>query len=116
MPLTCSRGAARGGDVVQHRRRHGAEVDDVEPGRGQAADQRRRQRRPREPAVAADGHGRSPAAIASLPKARPRCSANFLVEPGADDAADVVGLEDRGGDLHVALLVVCRGILRIVTA
>ena len=69
--------AARGGHVVQHRRRHRADVDHVEPGRRQAADQRGA------PAPAPTGARRArpppparPRPRASLPKARPRCSAN----------------------------------------
>ncbi len=92
--------AARRRDVVEHRRRA--------PCRG-----RRRRRRSRE--AAHEGGTRapgretrpsrptatacSPAASASLPNARPSCSAT-LVDRLADDAADVVGLEDRSADVH----------------
>jgi hypothetical protein len=86
--------AARGGHVVQHGRGHRAEVDHVQPGghfspRISAG----HQARARQPAVAAHGHRLLPAARASEPKARPRCSAK-VSSMSADDAADVIGLEN----------------------
>ena len=92
--------AARRGDVVQHRRRHRAEVDDVEPGRREAAHERGGERRAREAAVAADRDG----AIAGGQHLAAEGTAELLGEPLvdrlADDAADVVGLEDRSVDVH----------------
>ena len=94
---------ARRRDVVQHRRRHGADVDDVEAGRGEAAHQRGRQRRARASAVAADGDR----ALAGRERLAAEGAAEVLgearVDRLADDAADVVGLEDGSGDLHEKL-------------
>src|SRR6185369_10840726 len=94
---------ARRRDVVEHRRRHRTDVDDVEAGRGEAANDRGRQRRPGAAAVAADGDG----AFAGGERLAAEGAAELLgearVDRLADDAADVVGLEDRSGDVHERL-------------
>jgi hypothetical protein len=85
-----------------------AEVDDVQAGALQAAHQRRRPA----PGPTAGRRGPPPRPsrrrrTASLPKARPRCSAKASSIVLADDAADVVGLEDGWVDLHA------HGVLRV---
>ena len=92
--------AARGGHVVQHRCRHRTEVDHVQPGRCQPADQRRGQARAREAPVAPHRH-RLFAGLQRLAAESPaEVLGKGLVDRLADDAADVIGLEDGGIDLH----------------
>jgi hypothetical protein len=92
--------AARRRDVVEHRRRHRAEVDHVDPRRHQAADQRRGETGTRMPAVAADrdrpfAGGKRLAAEGATEVGR-----EGFVDRLVDDAANVVGLEDRSVNLH----------------
>jgi hypothetical protein len=91
---------ARRGDVVKHRRGDGAEVDDVEAGRGQAADQRVDQHRARHAPVAPDrdralagGHGRAAEGAAKV-------VGKGGIDAGTDDTTDVIGFETRGVDVH----------------
>jgi hypothetical protein len=91
---------ARRGHVIEHRRGDGADVDHVQPGRCQALDQGRHQRRPGDPSVTphrhrllAQPHGFGAEGSAQMFRER-------FVERLVDDAADVVGLEGRCFDVH----------------
>jgi hypothetical protein len=105
LPVTCTPllqpcSGARRRHVVEHRRRHRTEVDDVDPGRHQAADQRRGEAGSGMAAVAADrdrafARGQRLAAEGATEVLR-----ELLVDRLVDDAADVVGLEDRSVNLH----------------
>jgi hypothetical protein len=92
--------AARGRDVVEHRRGDRAQVHHVQAGGGQAADQRRAERRAGQAPVAADRHG----LVTGQQRHRAEGTAQFVskavVDGIAHHAADVVGLEDGSGNLH----------------
>ena len=84
---------------VQHRRRHHADIDDVRAGRGDARDQRVAQQGAGQPTVAADTDRRQ-LPVDRLGAKRRADQAHSVRRQGrVDDAADVVGLEERGGNL-----------------
>ncbi len=91
---------ARRRDVIEHRRRHRAEVDDVEAGRGEAANQGGGEPRAGAAAVAAHRHRALAGSDRFAAEGAAEVLGESLVDRLADDAADVVGLEDRSGDLH----------------
>ncbi len=103
--------AARGGHVVEHRRRHGAEVDDVQPRRGQAADQRGRQAGARQAAVAAHRHRLLAGRAGLAAEGAAQVPGEGLVDGLADDTSDVIGLEGAGVGLHAGVPEQARGIV-----
>ena len=96
--------AARGGDVIKHRRGDRTDVHDVEAGGLQAADQRRHQLGAGQAAIAADSHG----FFAGIDSLAAECPAEvfgeFFVQGRADDATHVIGLEDGRVNLHEGCL------------
>ena len=92
--------AARGGHVVEHRRGDGAEIDHVQPRRGQAAHQRGHQARAGEPSVAPDRHRALAGGDGFAAEGAAELLGKVLIDGLADHAADVVGLEDARVDLH----------------
>jgi hypothetical protein len=92
--------AACRGDVVQHRRRRGADVDDVEAGGGQPADEGGDEARSRRAAVAPDGNGALAGSDGFGAERAAEMLREGLVDRLADDAADVVGLEDARMGVH----------------
>ena len=87
-------GAELEGAVIDDRRGDHADVDDVDTGVTQALGERRRERGPGEPAIAADHRlvaagGANPGAHRQTDRAH-----HVGAEVAIDDAADVVGLED----------------------
>nr|GEU28095.1 hypothetical protein [Tanacetum cinerariifolium] len=85
------------GAEIHHRRGHHAQVDHVHARRLQALRQRRRQRRSRQPTVAADHHALFAFGKRRLAERLADLTGHALVEGVIDDAANVVGFEDRLG-------------------
>ena len=85
------------GGEVEHRGGDHADVDDVAPGRRQAPGQGLEQSRPREAPVAGDDHGGFAAGEGLAADGAADLLDAGLGQGVIDDAADVVGAEDRGG-------------------
>ncbi|EXI70623.1 MAG: hypothetical protein AW07_03953 [Candidatus Accumulibacter sp. SK-11] len=88
---------------VHHRRRHAADVDGVDAGHADAGHQGLRQFRARQASVAADRDGALAALGCQRTEAMPDAADDRRRQGLADDAADVVGLEDllRQGSVHL---------------
>ena len=82
---------------VDHRRGHHAQVDHVDACRLQALRQRRRQFRPRQAAIAADHDPLLTLGQGGLAKCLTDLVGHAGIEGFGDDAANIVGLEDRSG-------------------
>ena len=88
-----STGSVCGGEVGE-RRRHHAQVDDVDPGRVQAGDHRLREARAREPAVAPHHHPAPAGSRTSRAEGAAHQADRVLGEVLVHQAADVVLAED----------------------
>jgi len=78
----------------------GAEVDHVQPGRGQATHQRGHQARAGEAPVAPHRHRTLAGGDGFAAEGAAELLGEVLVDGLADHAADVIGLEDARVDLH----------------
>ncbi len=88
------------GGEVGERRRYAADVDGIDASGHDPLHQRARKFRAGQAAVAADGDGRLLAFAGQRTERLTDGTADFRGEGFADDAADVVGLEDFGGELE----------------
>ena len=96
--------ATRSGHVVQHGGGDGADVHHVQPGALQPLDQAGHQGWARQAPVAPHGHGLFARSHTFGAKGPAQVFGKGRVDVLADDAADVIGLEDGGIDLHAGAL------------
>jgi len=94
--------AAVGAEVmrgeVSHGRRHHSDVDDIGARRADSFSERRRKRGTRKPAVAPDDEGVAPALLRQRAERLPDGAHDLRRQRAADDPADVVRLENLGGE------------------
>ena len=96
--------AAQGvGCEIKHRGGHHADVDHVHTGLDQAADQRGAEHRTAQTAVTTDGHAALALRHGDAAEGTTQRLGHLFVHGGRDDPADVIGLEDGGGDLQEQL-------------
>ena len=91
------------GGEVGDRRRHAADVDDVDTGGADAVGQRASQGRAGEATIATDGNRRLLARACFGTEGVADGAHRVGGEGGVDDAANVVGLEDFGGGYRIGL-------------
>ena len=92
--------ASGAGHKVQHGRGGQANVDDLNTSRHQTPYQRGRQCGATQAAVAPHRHRALTLGQGMRAKCLAQALGHLLIQGGRHDAADVVGFEDRRGDLH----------------